>query len=298
MCHAKSGTGEFWSSLMTYYLWINLSRIEPLVYQGVAVFGYHLSHVNTIRCTMFLNRIQRQQEPENRYTKYVQRLVVVGAQMAAKLVPLCPNLKSLALRYQYPEDLAIYNLLFVPNAFPFSNLRRLSIQWTMLPPEHRSFYHPIFQGLTHLEIDIGRKSCWNDFPQLKNLTNLRLNLRNAIIPGPGSFLFVLTVAVIICSKFPKSLNYITFCLQPDHAAKITTEALAKFCCNVDTGKVDRRLLFDWSYFNPSQSVAGSEFTRHWYDFIHSWVYLPRCYDDCWRREELEIDNRNHMYGRM
>jgi len=245
---------------------------------------------------MFLNRIQGQQETENRYTRYVQRLVVVGAQMAAKLLPLCPNLKSLALRYQHPEDLAIYHRLFVPNAFPSSNLRRLSIQWKMLPPEHRSFYHPIFQGLTHLEIDVGRKSCWDDFPQLENLTNLRLNLQKAMIRTSDRLLFVLMVAVTICSKFPTSLNYITFCFHPNHATKITTEALNKFCYDVDTGKIDRRLLFDWSCFTPS--TVGGEFNRHWYDFINSWVYLPRCYDDCWRREELEIDNRNRMYGRM
>jgi len=267
------------------------------VYQGVAVLQ-NLSRVHRIRYNMFINRIQGQQEHENRYTNYVQRLVVYDAQIAAKLVPLCPNLKSLALGTECYENIAILSPLFVPNAFPFSNLRRLCIQWKMLPCEHRSCYHPIFRGLTHLETDIGCKSCWNGFPQLKNLTNLRLKLQDSIIPDPYRLLYAFMIADIICWRFPTSLNYITFCFRPDHSANIINEGLGRFCCNVDTGKLNHRLLFDWSCFRPLHPIIRNAVTRDWFDLIDSWVYLPRCHHDFWRREELKIDNRNRMYGRV
>jgi len=285
-------------SSLVAYLWINLSRIEPLVYQGVAVFPNPLSRTHRIRYRMLMDRIEGQQGPENHYAKYVQRLLVRGVDMVRQLVPLCPNLKSLALIGRYTdENIAILNAFFVPNGFTFSNLRRLSIRWRVLPSRYRSCHHPIFQGLTHLETDTGAKSCWNGLSTLKNLTNLRLNLRNTTLQGPDDLLRVLeTIADVICRRFPTSLKYMTVHFLADHASYISTHARARFCCDVDTGKFDRRLLFDWSCFRPIHPLDFNTIPRDWQDFIDSWIYLPRCYQDFWTREELEIDNRNRMYG--
>ena len=296
---------------MTYF-WINLSRIEPLVYQGVAFLSPLPSHVHEIRMNMLVNRIERQQEPETRHTKhvqrlvafgsrdvakFVQRLVVFGSHDAAELVPLFPNLKSLAISTaDSRRDRAILRPLFVPNGLSYLNLRRLVILWFMIPPKHRSCRHPIFRPLTHLQIDPGDKSCWDGFSELHNLTNMRVTYLDVEFEVPNLFSSVLEMIRFICQRFPPSLNYMTACFHPYQSGYINTEEALQFCCQVDTGKFDRRVQFDWSNYRPIDQRCANMPYRYFRDFVDSWIYLPRCYHDFWRREELEIDNRNRTCG--
>ena len=267
------------------------------MYQGVAIHLPIMSRVHRIRMTMLMNRIERQQEPETRYTKYVQRLMVVGSHNAAKLVPLCPNLKSLAIKMSdTAENRAMVNPLFVPNGLSYLNLRRLAISWFIIPSEHRSCHNPIFRHLTHLQIDPGDKSYWDGLSKLDNLTNMRVTSLDREFRAAIHLLFVLEMIKFICQRFPPSLKYMTACFHPQHSSNISTEEAINFCCEVEIGKFDHRVLFDWSNYRPIQVIFANMTYRNFYDFMDSWIYLPHCYHDIWRRAELEIDNRNRTYG--
>jgi len=169
--------------------------------------------------------------------------------------------------------------LFAPNALSFPHLRRLYIQWNILPPEHRSCHNPIFQSLTHLDIDIGSITCWSGFSELGNLTNLRININMSQIRVQSGTRIVLITRFLL-PEFPPSLKYFAVSGFDSRVCWITKTGLFDPC--------------------PVLSPSGNMFLRppivnvvfgNLYDAIKSWTYLPRCYYDSWRRAEVEIDSR-------
>jgi len=254
--------------------------------------------VHQIRSKMLVNRLQTQWEPKDLYTKYVQRLLIDNLQLAPILLPLCKNLTSLAIGLNPDEaGQAVMHPLFTSNTLSFPKLRRLWLFWGILPPRRRSFRSSIFKSLTHLEVDLGNDKYWSGLSSLKNLTNLRLNIRNTHIENASQIEDVLhRIIYIILPNLPPSLKYFTVLFEPRYAAYTASKSCTQICWDIEIGKYDSRLLLDWSGFAPSQVVIGQFILSRNLDLLNSWTYSSRCYMDCWRRAELEIENRNRRYG--
>ena len=188
------------------HLWIDISRMMPLVLQGVALHQRAILRDQQIRRNILMTRLQIRQDPEDRYTRYIQRLLIDDVQLAQKLLPLCSNLTSLALYFSslLTTEVMIMHPLFAPNALSLPHLRRLYIQWNIFPPEHRSCHNKIFESLTHLDIDIGSQPYWSGLSELSNLTNLRINMHK-IATRSGANVMLLTRLVL--PGFPPSLKY-------------------------------------------------------------------------------------------
>ena len=259
------------------HLWINISRIMPLVLQGVALHQRAVLRDQQIRRNILMTRLQIRQDPEDRYTRYIQRLLIDDVQLAQKLLPLCSNLTSLALYFSslVNTEVTIMHPLFAPNALSFPHLRRLYIQWDVFPSEHRSCHNPIFKKLTHLDIDIGSQPCWSGLSELGNLTNLRINMNQIAVQSGVSVM----LTRLVLTDFPPSLKYFAVSEFDSRICWITKIGLFNPC--------------------PMSDPAGHMFLRppivkvvfgNLDDAIGSWIYLSQCYYDSWRRAELEIDS--------
>jgi len=280
------------------YLWINLCRIEPRVYEGVWAdprIRFPM-RINRIRLNMLLSRLQTQWEPQDLYTKHIQRLIVNDLHLATTLLPLCRNLTSLALWF-LPDDThqAIMHPLFTSNTLSFPKLRRLYLLWKILPPEQRSFQNPIFWSLTHLELDYGQAEYWSDFSSLKNLTNLCLNCRQILSERDVESMFDKVIHVLV-PNLPSSLKYFTVKFEARCAAYAKSAHCSRIWFYTEVGRYDSRLLIDWSSLLPERVFGQSVLFRCSLDFVFSWLYPPSCYKDYWRRAELDIEFRNSTYG--
>ena len=254
--------------------------------------------INRIRYKMLLARLQTQWEPQDLYTKHVQRLMINELHLAPTFLPLCRNLTSLAiLCFPGEPHQAIMHPLFTSNTLSFPKLRRLYLRWKILPPEQRSFHNPIFRSLTHLEVNYDQKMYWSDLSSLKNLKNLCLNCRYTVIENARALEYVLgSVIHVLVSNIPSSLKYFTVMFESRCAAYSASEYCTQICWDIEIGKYDSRLLLDWSGFGPKRATSEQTLLRCDLDFVYSWIYPPSCYEDYWRRAELDIENRNRTYG--
>ena len=250
---------------------------------------------------MFMSRIRSPQEAE-KYTKSIQRLLVDDFRMVEKLLPLCTNLESLALLID-PSHASFLEPTLYPAALPFTNLRRLSILWKMLPSEHRSFHHPIFHGLTHLEIDPGDLSFWGLF-QLNNLVHLRLNISHLRDIGDILYrdLFGRVFGTIL-SRLPTSTRYFTCVFGADQREIIDRRVRPGFFTNIQNGRFDPRFNLAWSppipqtyatWIAEKKTLRFKRDRRDVEDAVDSWIHLPHHYHDFWRRSEDEIDERRRL----
>ena len=256
---------------------------------------------------MFMSRIRSPQEAE-KYTKSIQRLLVDDFRMVEKLLPLCANLESLVLLIDPSHASFLY-----PAALLFTNLRRLSILWEMLPSEHRSFHHPIFHGLTHLEIDPGDLSFWGLFQlnnlwdglfQLNNLVHLRLNISH--LRDIDDILYrdlFERVFITILSRLPTSTRYFTCVFGADQREIIDRRVRPGFFTNIQNGRFDPRFNLAWSppipqtyatWIAEKKTLRFKRDRRDVEDAVDSWIHLPHHYHDFWRRSEDEIDERRRL----
>jgi len=266
------------------------------VYQGVSI-GLPINHrVHRIRSNMLMTRLRTRWEPDDFYTKYVQRLVIGDTRLALHLLPLCRNLTSLALILGLTkDDKARIHSLFTSNTLSFPKLRRLYLMWSLLPREQRSFRNPIFQSITHLRIDYGQEIYWSGLSSLENLTHLCLSFKGKRIRNERQLDAALhSIIYVVLPNLPPNLKYFTVQFRSQDAWYTAYNSNTQICSDIETGEYDTRLLLDWSAFLPPQTNLFFVY-RDAYDLINSWIYLPRCYNDCWRRAEFEIENRNRIY---
>jgi len=250
---------------------------------------------------MFMNRVRSLQEAE-KYTKLIRRLLVDDFHTAKEILPLCSNLESLAL-FIHPQYATSLEPMLYPAALPFTNLRRLSILWEMLPSEHRSLHHLIFQGLTHLEINRGYPSFWDGLFQLNNLIHLRLNMLDLrqidnIIDDTFYENLFGTAFETILSRLPTSTKYFTCVLEADQRKIVNGEFGHGILMDIQSGRFSLR--FNWSPPAPQAYatwIAKKNVLRFERDLkdmedaADSWIHLPRHYHDFWRRSQDEIDKR-------
>ena len=268
------------------------------MYEGVWV-DPHIRfpmRISRIRYNMLLNRLQTQWEPQDLYTKHIQRLIINDLDLAITLLPLCRNLTSLALMSNPNEaHQAIIHPFFTSNTLSFPKLRRLFLLWNILPPEQRSFQNPIFWSLTHLELDYGQDEYWSDLSSLENLTNLCLNCKQTVFRDANDFEnMVDKVTHVLVPNLPSSLKYFTIMFEARCAAYATSAECSKIGWRLEVGRYDHRLLVDWSCFLPERVTEQSILPRCGLDFVFSWLYPPSCYKDYWRRAELDIEFRERM----
>ena len=119
----------------------------PLVLQGVALHQRAVLRDQQIRRNILMTRLQIRQDPEDRYTRYIQRLLIDDVQLAQKLLPLCSNLTSLALYFSSlltTEVMIMHPLMPYPfhisDGFTFSgmyflpNTARVTIRFSRSSP--------------------------------------------------------------------------------------------------------------------------------------------------------------------
>ena len=193
-------------------LWKHFFNFDSITYQCIEINSVTWLSTGRTLFELLKSKLEKQYEPKDRYTRYILQLLIDDADLAQKILPFCSNLKSLAL--WAPSNAVIQSMLqpiFSPTALPFPHLQRLSICWKFLPPEHCSFSHPIFQRLTHLDINYSAQVSWSGLSSLENLIYFKLDCISAIQAGAEAGVLFVTIIETVASHLPKNVEvYLVF----------------------------------------------------------------------------------------
>ena len=198
----------------TMSIWKHWFSFDSITYQCIEINSVTWLSTGRTLFELLKSKFEKQYEPEDRYTRYIFRLLIDDADLAQKILPFCSNLESLAL--WAPSNAvtqAMLQPIFSPTALPFPHLQRLSICWKFLPPEHRSFSHPIFQGLTHLDINYSAQVSWSGLSSLENLIYFQLDCISAIQEEDEAGVLFVTIIETVASHLPKNLEVCLVVLQ-------------------------------------------------------------------------------------
>ena len=289
MCLPWSGLGKRLFPSQTTRFCDNRSRIEPLAYQSIAFYRHADPWVSGIRHNSheLLSMVRRGYEL-NVHPKYVHRLLVDDALVAKELLPLCSELKSLALwTPSNATNQKILHLLFASNGLSLPHLRRLSICWRSFPPDNRSFHMPIFQGLTHLDVNYSNEVSWSGLSSLQSLKYFRLDCLSAIQSADELEAHFETITKQVAPHLPSTVECCIVWLRSS-LRRSTYERLGggararQFLEDVETGRYDPRVILEWVSLRanrPNQSHVGRgdrymHFLCRMDDVIEPWAHLP------------------------
>ncbi|KAJ3566606.1 hypothetical protein NP233_g6885 [Leucocoprinus birnbaumii] len=288
------------------------SWIEPLMYQCITLNRHTYTNLKSERrrFRLFASTFKDGSKPRKFYANYIHRLFIDDLHkwsLAEELLPLCLNLQSLACwANPISTNQMVLRSLLSPDTLQLPYLRRLSLYWGSLPLEYRSFYHPIFKNLTHLDIDFSFEVSWTGLSSLENLRYFNLDciaaclgtqslreiafqlegIINIVVPNLPTSLrcFVVLIPSVVIGHFVTGLN-------DDCTARAIYQEMV-------SGKYDARLVLGSS---PEIPELSCEDTKEQQSFIHhvvpvpydlsAWTYLPRDSTDFWMDAEEVIENR-------
>ncbi|KAF9449722.1 hypothetical protein P691DRAFT_811994 [Macrolepiota fuliginosa MF-IS2] len=288
------------------------SWIEPLIYQCINLSRHTYAKTERRQFRLFASAFREGFKPKDFYTRSVRRVFIDDLQkwnLAAEFLPLCSNLISLACWAQ-PSAVNehILESILSPNALPLPALRRLSLYLEILPLSYRSFHHPIFRSLTHLDIDFAPTLSWGGFSSLSNLTcfnldcimfclgeekriqNLAAQLEaivQTIVPNlpPALRCFIILIPSTIIKHFV---------IDEGEEADVTSYIYAELLM----GKHDERIVLGSSGGIPQSLSAYWTARKNFVHYIvpmphelYAWTYLPRGQNDFWMEAEAIIMSR-------
>jgi len=192
--------------------------------------------------------------------------------------------------------------VFSPTALPFPHLQRLSCCWKFLPPEHRSFSHPIFQRLTHLDINYSAQVSWSGLSSLENLIYFQLDCISAIQGEDEAAVLFVTIIETVASHLPKNLEVCLVFLRHEvyRHLMLTTSSddlpASRLFRDIREGRHDAPILLSHSnvlaelplYLDREERFCmHTIWTMHF--VIETWTSLRQGHFDFWMSAKEEID---------
>ncbi|KAF5352415.1 hypothetical protein D9756_006292 [Leucocoprinus leucothites] len=286
-------------------------RIEPLMYQCITLNRHTYTESERRRFQLFATTFKERLKPGDFYTKYVRKVFIDDLQkwdLAEEFLPLCSNMESLAC-WANPDtanQITLHSLLS-PEAPYLACLRRLSIYWECLPLDYRSFYHPIFKNLTHLDIDFSPEISWASLSSLQYLTYFNLDCIATCL-NDQSVQEIATnledIIHLVTPHLPINLLCFVILIPSTIIGHVVTDEADRGCTaqqiihDIGTGEYDARIVLGSSPGIPESLCGDKEQQRIFmrqvlpvpYD-LSAWTYLPRGHTEPWTHAEDIIMDR-------